>query len=144
MEPKDRECFCAMADEFYHSSAVLHAVPKENFSRTFDAVLENSPYVRGLLLEQDGQTAGYSLLLPTYSNEAGGMVLWVDELYVRPEFRGHGLGGELLRYVFSLGGRISAVRLEVTKSNRKAISLYRREGFADLDYAQMLKKLETV
>lgn len=143
MEPKDRACFCAMADEFYHSDAVLHAVPKENFNRTFDAVLKNSPYVKGMILEQDGQAAGYSLLLPTYSNEAGGMVLWVDELYVRPEFRQRGLAGELLRHVFSLGGKLSAVRLEVTKSNSKAIALYRRAGFTDLGYAQMLKKLGT-
>lgn len=142
MKPEDRGLFCTLADEFYHSGAALHAVPKENFSRTFDAAAGNSPYVVGLILELDGRPAGYSLLLPTYSNEAGGMVLWIDELYVRPEFRGRGLGRELLRYVCSgHGGKASAVRLEVTRSNRRAADLYRSEGFQDLDYAQMLKKL---
>lgn len=142
MKPEDREPFCALADEFYHSGAALHAVPKENFARTFDAVMNNSPYVTGLILELDGRAAGYSLLLPTYSNEAGGMVLWIDELFVRPQFRGRGLGRELLRHVCSAyGGRVSAVRLEVTRANRRAAALYRSEGFGGLDYAQMLKKL---
>ena len=141
MKPEDRERFCTFADEFYHSGAALHTVPKENFNRTFDAIMNGSPYVAGLILEDGGQAAGYSLLLPTYSNEIGGTVLWIDELYVRPDFRGRGLARELLRRVCSAqGGKVSALRLEVTRSNTKAISLYRSEGFHGLDYAQMMKK----
>lgn len=143
MRPEDRETFCAFADDFYHSGAALHAVPKANFDHTFDTVLSGSPHVIGLMLEDGGRAAGYSLLQPVYSNEMDGIVLWIDELYVRPECRGRGLARELLRNVCSAyHGKVSALRLEVTHTNRRAVSLYRSEGFGDLGYAQMLKPLE--
>ena len=58
---------------------------------------------RGLrLLEQDGETAGYGLLSLKYSHEAGGLELWVEELYVRPAFRGRGLGHEFFAWLRGL------------------------------------------
>ena len=36
--------------------------------------------------------AGYALLAKTFSQEAGGLVVWLDEMYVRPAYRSKGLG----------------------------------------------------
>ena len=95
----DREVFLQLLDEFYHSPAVLHPVPRTYFERTFQEVTSGSPYARAYLLECGGAPAGYAQLSFTYSTEAGGRVIWVEELYVRPQYQGRGLGGAFFRFL---------------------------------------------
>ncbi|MEG0894018.1 MAG: GNAT family N-acetyltransferase, partial [Oscillospiraceae bacterium] len=91
---KDREIYLELAREFYTSPAVAHAVPDSYLVNTFEVLVRGSEYARGYMLESDGEAGGYALLAKTYSQEAGGCVLWVEEVYLRPEFRSKGLGGE--------------------------------------------------
>lgn len=137
---KDREIFVQLADEFYHSPACLHDVPKEYFHQTLDEILADSPYAKGYIFEKDGETAGYALLSFTYSNEAGGLVCLLEEAYVIPKFQGCGLGRELFAFVEQEFSKVRRFRLEVTHSNERAISLYRRLGYEELDYIQMIKE----
>lgn len=136
----DHDAFLAMAREFYTSDAVMHSVPESCFEATFAHCLAGSSFVRGLILESEGQTAGYALLSFTYSNEVGGLVVLVEEVYVLPQFQGKGLGREFFAFVEAeYEGRAKRYRLEVTRCNQRAISLYRRLGFEELDYVQMIK-----
>lgn len=140
--PKDREIFLTLADEFYHSPAVLHTIPTENYAKTFDAVLTNSPYVDAFLLEQDGKPAGYAQISFSHSTESGGTVAWLEELYVRPEFQGKGLGSEVFKFVDEYyAGRISRIRIEVEPDNEGALRLYRRLGYSELPYYQMFREV---
>lgn len=137
--PQDRETFLDFCRTFYSGGAVLHAVPEENFSATFDTILAGSPYARGLMILCDGQTAGYALLSFTYSNEIGGLVVLLEEAFILPQFQGRGLGGQLLRFVEDeYRGRAGRLRLEVTAGNRAA-NLYERTGYQKLNYTQMIK-----
>ena len=90
-EASDRRTVTEMLDEFYHSPAVLHPIPRAHFEKTLNAAEAGNPCVRLYLIENGGQTAGYALLALTFSNEAGGDVVWLDEIYIRPEFQGKGL-----------------------------------------------------
>lgn len=49
---------------------------------------QGQPYAEAYLFEQDGQIAGYGTLAKTFSTEAGGLVIWLEEVYIRQEFRG--------------------------------------------------------
>ena len=71
----------------------------------------------------------------TFSTEAGGLVLWLDEVYIRPDFQGLGLGSELLEF---LKGRedVKRIRLETEAENLGAQRLYRRHGFKPMEYLQ--------
>ena len=138
--PEDRETYLELCREFYHSPAVLHPVPEEHFARTFDRMLAGSPFVKGYLLEQDGAAAGYALLAVTFSQEAGGEVWWIEELYLRPEFQGKGLGTELFRYLETHRPKtVTRFRLELEPDNRDARRLYERLGFSALGYGQMVR-----
>ena len=95
----DREQYIVMTAEFYQSDAVLHNIPPENIHATFESLISGSPYTEGYMLEQNGKTVGYTLLSFAYSNEAGGLVLWVEELYVLPAYRGCGIGREMLEFI---------------------------------------------
>ncbi len=123
------------------SPAVLHPVPDEYFIRTADAMEEQSPYVAVFIAEYQGEPAGYGLVSLTYSNEAGGLVVWLEELYIREQARGLGLGTELIAYIENrYGNRAARFRLEVEESNRAAVRLYERMGYTPLPYSQMIKE----
>ena len=135
-QKSDREFMIAMMEDFYSSPAVLHAIPKENYIKTLNEVESNSPFADIFVLESEGERAGYALTAYTYSNEAGGKVVWIDELYVSPKFQGKGLGREFIRYIKSLFGEFAGIRLEVEESNDGATRLYKREGFSQFNYTQ--------
>lgn len=139
MKPEDRDLFIEMADDFYHSDAVSHAVPVDHFQKTFEEILKKGPYVRGYILETDGNPVGYLLLSFTYSNEAGGMVAWIEEIYVIKDCRGRGLGKEVFHFLEKeYGKKVKRFRLEVTQENVRAASLYQRMGYEELKYLQMI------
>ena len=138
--PSDREAYLAMAWEFYHSEAVLHAVPDENYVRAFEEMMRSDDYMVGLIFECEGQTAGYALLCKTYSQEAGGMAVWIDELYLRPEFRSRGMGHAFFTELEQLVPA-ARYRLEIEPDNLRAEKLYKGMGFDVLGYRQLVKDI---
>lgn len=139
---QDRELFLALLDEFYHSPAVLHPVPAEYFVRTFETLTSGSPFVEAFLLESEAGVAGYAQVSYSYSTEAGGIVAWIEEVYIRPAFQGKGLGAQFFRtFEADHIGSVARIRLEVEADNAGAIRLYERLGYADLPYKQMSKAL---
>ncbi len=138
----DRGAYLLLAKEFYASGAALFSVPDENLARTFDEVMRSNAYAEALLIECDGQKAGFALLAKTFSQEAGGMVLWLEELYVRPAFRGLGLGSKVFSFLRErYGGTFARIRLEIETENENARRLYYRWGFEDYPYEQMRLEL---
>ena len=140
MAPSDRELYLNMTREFYHSDAVLHPVDESFIQNTFDEMMRSEDYVLGYILEYDGTPAGYAQLSKTFSQEVGGLVVLVEELYVSPQYRSNGLGREFFKFLEDGPARDARrLRLEVTGSNTRAIALYERMGFTKLDYIQMVK-----
>jgi GNAT superfamily N-acetyltransferase len=139
LKEQDKEQFILMVDEFYHSEAVLHAIPKENILNTFNEVISGSPYAKVYIFEEQGEIAGYGQISLTYSNEAGGMAVWIEELYILERFRGLGLGSTFLNFIKEeYASKAKRFRLEICESNKAAEKLYLRKGYTPLDYKQML------
>jgi len=137
---EDREEFFELLEEFYHSDAVLHPVPKTQFERAFNEAVSQSPYLTAYLLKTEGKTAGFVQLAFTFSTEAGGRVIWVEELYVRPQYQGKGIGSEFFRFLEEeYGAGMARIRLEIEPDNARARKLYEKMGFQSLDYLQMVK-----
>ena len=90
---------------------------------------------RGLaaVLDIDGVRAGYALLVSYWSNELGGEVCIIDELYVAPAWRSRGYATRLIdavvRGAAPWQGRPVALELEVSPKNAAASRLYERLGF---------------
>lgn len=139
--PADRADYLTLAREFYDSGATLFVACAENLTRTFDELMRSDTYAEAYLIDWQGARAGFVLLAKTYSQEAGGMVLWIEELYLRPRYRGYGIGSfvfDFLRETY--GETFVRIRLEIEAENEGARRLYRRQGFTDYPYEQM--KLE--
>ena len=139
--PGDREEILAMMAEFYSTDAVLRAVPQSNFEKTWALLLsDGGRAVDAYLAEQDGKAVGYALLSLGWSNEAGGLTVWLEEIYIKPGFRGAGAGKQLIARMFhDYGERAVRFRLETEESNSGARRLYRSLGFHDLPYLQMVR-----
>ncbi len=107
--------------------------PDFHMQNTLEA-LEREPF-RGfpVVLELEGRIDGYALLISFWSNELGGELCEVDELYVKESSRGRGYGQDLIEAVKSGSGiwprTIVAVHLEVSPENQRARDLYERLGF---------------
>ena len=141
IEKKDREIYLKMAEIFYNSDAVLSPVPKENFEKTFDLLLAENPYAEGYVFEADSIPCGYALLAKTWSQEAGGLTVWIEEIYVSPEKRGLGLGKEFFSFLEKkYKGTAKRFRLEVEDENEGAVRLYKKLGFEFFPYKQMKKE----
>lgn len=134
----DEALFLAMSAEFYASDAVLHDVPAEYHRRCFDELMRSEDYARGFMLLHDGLEAGYALLSISYSREAGGRCVWIEELYLRPEYRGQG-GAHFFFDWLEEHIPAARYRLETEPDNYAAKKLYCSLGYVPLDYEQLIK-----
>lgn len=94
----------------------------------------SQPKFRALIAEWDGQPVGYALFYDFYSSWRGSGI-FLEDLFVREQFRGHGIGKALLSHVASIArqeGR-HAVRWEVLDWNKPAIEFYKSLGARFLD-----------
>lgn len=135
---EDEAEYLAMAKEFYSTDAVFKPIPEDFFKRAFEYSLVDNPYAAIIVAEENGKLLGYGTLALSYSQEAGGKVVWVEELYVKPSERGKGAGKAMFEYVFN-NYPAERYRLEVEDYNKNAIRLYERLGFRFLPYEQMIK-----
>ncbi len=141
-EFSDREIYRKLAGEFYDTPAVLHPIDEKTFDITFDECISDSPFSRGLIIECDGEIAGYALLSFTYSSEVAGMVVLIEELYIRSYCQGKGLGSELFAWLEYAYRDAKRFRLEISPDNERAKQLYKRVGFSVLPYVQMTRDFD--
>ncbi|XP_053574381.1 thialysine N-epsilon-acetyltransferase isoform X2 [Bombina bombina] len=80
-----------------------------------------------------GPFAGYALFANSY-NSWTGRTLHLEDLYVSPQYRGKGLGKELMKSVaqVALKSGCSQIHLSVLKWNTPAITLYKSLGAQNL------------
>ena len=84
-----------------------------------------------LIAEVDGRIAGMALWFPTFSTFLGRAGIWLEDLYVRTEHRGQGIGTALLHHLRSM--TTGRVEWSVLDWNERAIEVYRGLGARPLD-----------
>jgi GNAT superfamily N-acetyltransferase len=94
-----------------------------------------NPFYFCLIAEQDGAPAGFALYFFNYSTWMGRPGLYLEDLFVHPEFRGLGIGKALLQRVAAIAVENNCRRLqwEVLDWNTPAIDFYRAMGAEFLD-----------
>ncbi len=83
----------------------------------------------------DGRPVGFAVFFPNYSTFLGRPGLYLEDLFVRPEARGLGVGRELLAYLARLTVERGWGRLEwrVLDWNEPSIAFYKKLGAEPLD-----------
>ena len=142
-QPADDNSVVEMCLQLYREDPGLSPVPAQHMRATL-AELRRVPYRgRAVVLEVQAQPSGYALLIAFWSNELGGGVCAVDELFVAPEHRSQGYGKSLFTAIEQgelWPTPIVAIALGVTPGNVRARRLYERLGFTAIGIS-MVRRL---
>jgi GNAT superfamily N-acetyltransferase len=94
------------------------------------------PYAEVILAETDtGESAGFALFFHNFSTWEGKPGMYLEDLFVRPEYRGHGYGKALLSELARLAVERGCARLEwaVLDWNEPSIQFYKALGAVPMD-----------
>ena len=138
MTAAEKSSVLDMMRVFYASEAVLSNGSEEIFEQDFENCINDSPYLEGFVVEDAGEICGYTMIAKSYSTEFGKMCIWIEDLYLKEPYRGSGIGSRVLQFIME---RFPACifRLEVEEENQRAITTYKKNGFAVLPYMEMKK-----
>jgi GNAT superfamily N-acetyltransferase len=93
------------------------------------------PYAEVLIGEIDGAPQGFALFFHNFSTFEGKPGIYLEDLFVRPEARGSGLGKAFLKRLAKIGVERDCARLEwwVLDWNEPAIQFYKSLGAKPMD-----------
>ncbi len=87
-----------------------------------------------LIAEAGGQPVGMALFFENYSTWAARPGIWIEELFVEEDFRGQGLGRQLVEAVVDIARSRGCGRVELAVLDwNPATDFYRHHGFEELD-----------
>ena len=138
MIASDKEEVIKMMKVFYESDAVLSNGSVEIFENDFNSATNNSPFLEGYIFESNNQIIGYSLLAKSFSTEYGLPCIWIEDLYLKSEFRNKGIGSKFFRFIEKEYPN-TLLKLEVERENIKALNMYKKNGYEPLEYLEMIK-----
>ena len=119
--------------ELIHALAEYEHLEHETII-TEDDVLRDGfgpqPKFRTLIAEWNGEPAGYAVFFEFYSTFQGRAGLFLEDIFVRPQFRKNGIGAELLARVAKVAWEEDyfCLRWEVLDWNEPAIKFYKGLG----------------
>lgn len=127
--PGDVPGILAMIHELAEFEALSHQVVATEADYHASLFGEN-PAAGALVAEVENGLVGYAIFFSTFSTFIGRAGIWLEDLYVKPDFRGLGLGKGLLKAVGEIAAARNAGRYEwsVLDWNQNAIDLYERVG----------------
>ncbi|HKB57684.1 MAG TPA: GNAT family N-acetyltransferase [Lacunisphaera sp.] len=98
-------------------------------------LFSNPPAAHVIIAEVEGRPAGFALYFFNYSTFLARPGLYLEDLFVKPEFRGHGTGKTLLLHLAKIANARGCGRLEwaVLDWNESAKGFYRSLGAVQLD-----------
>lgn len=102
--------------------------------RLADALFGSNPVAEVLIAELGGKPVGFALFFRSFSTFLGRTGLYLEDLYVKPDHRGRGIGKRLLTHLAKLAEERGYGRMEwaVLNWNRPAIDFYERMGAMSL------------
>ena len=116
---RELAAFERLLDEAKATEAQLH-----------DALFGKRPSAEVVVARVGADVTGFALFFHNYSTFVGKPGLHLEDLYVRQQFRGHGCGEALLRYLARLAVERGCGRFEwsVLDWNQRAIDFYKSRG----------------
>jgi len=130
-----------MMHELSHEDPSTELITDKKISLTIRELSNNPNRGRIVVFEEGKAAIGCAILIPYWSNEYGGNVLHIDELYVKPEHRGRGIATRFIKQILRSEHGTVAFQLEVTPTNTRAKNYYCKLGFRKSKNLHLIRKI---
>ena len=138
MHINDRSEVLQMMHAFYSSPAVFTNGSDKIFATDFELCISNNPLLEGYIIELDCTICGYTMVAQSFSTEFGKVCYWLEDLYLKPDFRGKKIIPQFIEYIKSQKEN-AILKLEVEQENSHALHVYKKQGFQECPYCEMIK-----
>jgi predicted GNAT superfamily acetyltransferase len=124
----------------YKEDRGVKPITAEKILKTVTELAKNPCKGEIMIFEKDKMTIGYSILIFYWSNEYGGNIVNIDEIYVKRECRRRGVATSFFDHISrKFNGRMVALQLEVSSSRTKVMNYYWKLGFRKMRNIQMVR-----
>ena len=132
--PTDLPLICALIRELAEYEHLSHEV-RLNDEALGPHLFGSRPMAEVLIAELDGEAVGCALFFHNFSTFEGRPGIYLEDLFVRPHARRHGLGKALLAALAALAVERDCARLEwwVLDWNTPSIAFYKSLGARPMD-----------
>jgi ribosomal protein S18 acetylase RimI-like enzyme len=125
-----KEELVAMMHALYAEDPSEAAVDQSRFPASVEGLVAQPSRGSIVLFWQGESLCGYALIIPYWSNEFGGTLLYTDEVFVVPEARNRGIARSFFKFLNQTRPfEAVALGLEVSPTNVSALRLYESVGF---------------
>src|SRR5688572_27431090 len=127
--PADIPTIRALIRELAEFERLLHEANATD-EQIHDSLFGPKPGAEVIMARVGGEVAGFALFFHNYSTFLGRRGLYLEDLFVRPRFRGGGCGAALLRRLAKIAVERNCGRFEwsVLDWNQRAIDFYKSLG----------------
>ena len=100
-----------------------------------DSLFSEGSNIEVLLCYLEDKPLAYAVFFHNFSTFLGKKGIYLEDIYVKPEYRSYGIGGALLKHIARLAVERNCGRMEwaVLNWNEKAINFYKKIGAVPMD-----------
>jgi ribosomal protein S18 acetylase RimI-like enzyme len=138
----DAEELTIMSMDLYNEVITRKNFKENRIVATIRFYEENENMGEVVMIESNGSLAGYSIIFKFWSNEYGGMLMGIDELYIKRSFRKSGIARAFLHLLINdemKNRNLAGIELECHPSNIAANHFYKSLGFPKNENASYIK-----
>lgn len=118
-----------MIYSLYREDPEGERINQDKISKTVSEYRRHPDKISIIIFELDGIIIGYSIVVLYWSNEYGGNIACIDEIYIKPEYRNRGFATYFIKTLEEKYVNVVGMQLFTTPSNTKALKLYELLGF---------------
>jgi GNAT superfamily N-acetyltransferase len=137
-QPKDIATLVTLMAEFYAESD--YELDRPIAEKAFATIIADERFGYVWIIDENGKDVGYVVITLRYGMEYGGLMAYLDDLFVVPQSRNRGLSTAALIQVrdFCKSIGVRAITVEVGHNNGPAQTVYRRLGLVEVPGRQLL------
>ena len=142
----DKNDYCDLRDmmfSLYIEDPVDVLMTEAKVKSTIRESMTHPGKIRIIMICTDGMNIGYGLIVMYWSNEFGGNIVNIDELYVKKEYRNKQVATSFIKHQMTAYENSVALQLQITPSNTTAARLYDKLGFKPSPNCHVILHLDT-
>ena len=137
MQRGDEKFVVDLMREFFNSPATITNASEKIFAANVKNCLDDSICAEGFVFVDGEKIIGYAVTAKGYATEFGGECIWLEDIFIKAEYRGRGLGSKFIRHVKELYPE-KILRLEAHADDSRLLNFYKRLGFKELPYKELV------